>query len=230
MTGSVIVNDELTDKVGVFRDRQHAAAMLSEMLDGFRGSDAVVLGVAAGGVPVAAEVARRLDLAIDVAVVSKITLPGNSEAGYGAVAFNGSVELNETLVDRLGLSGPSVEAGIARTKAKVAGRLRALRGDTSYSYLQGATVLLVDDGLASGFTMLAGVEALAGLGAGNVIVAVPTASQSAVERVAPEVSELYCANLRTGRIFAVADAYQRWEDVDEKELAGLVSELRKERA
>ena len=230
LIAAVIVNEELTDKARVFRDREHAGSVLSDLLGGFRNSGAFVLGIAAGGAPVAAEVARRLDLSFDVAVVSKITLPWDSEAGYGAVAFDGSVELNETLIEGLELSELQIEAGIAKTKAKVERRLEAIRGDTSYSYLQGATVLLVDDGLASGFTMLAGVEALENIGVGEVIVAVPTASRSAVDRVAPEVSGLYCANLRTGLPFAVADAYQHWVDVDEEELARFVSELKKERA
>ena len=86
MDATVVVNEDLTDLVRVFRDREHAGAMLSQLLGSFRNSDAVVLGIAAGGVPVAAEVARRLDLPVDVAVVSKITLPRHSEAGYGAVA------------------------------------------------------------------------------------------------------------------------------------------------
>jgi predicted phosphoribosyltransferase len=189
-----------------------------------------VLGIAAGGVPVAAELARRLGLSTDVAVVSKITLPWSSEAGYGAVAFDGSVKLNESLVESLGLTQTIIEAGVVRTREKVERRLRALRGGTSYGDLRRATVVVVDDGLASGFTMLAAVDALAHIGAGTVIVAVPTASESAVGRVATEVSALYCANLRSGRVFAVADAYRRWEDVDEEELARYVAELGKERA
>ena len=98
------------------------------MLEKYRGSHAMVMGIPAGGMAVAVEIARKLHLPLDIAVVSKITLPWNSEAGYGAVAFNGTVMLNEELLSRLNLSNQEIQAGIKKTEQKVARRVAMFRG------------------------------------------------------------------------------------------------------
>ena len=214
----VIELPELRNRVHVFRDRTEAGEVLARMLEGYRGSEALVLAVPAGGVPVAAAIARELGLALDVAVVSKITLPWNTEAGYGAVAFDGTVRLNESLLPELGLSEEEVAEGIERTKQKVERRVKALRGERPVPDLTHRTAILVDDGLASGFTMRVAVEALRNAGAREVVVAVPTAHAEAVRRLAGAVEVLYCPNIRGGGRFAVAEAYERWSDVEEEEV------------
>lgn len=173
---------------------------------------ALVLAIPAGGVPVGVEVARRLDLRLELAVVSKILIPGTTEAGYGAVAFDGTVRLNEPL------AAAAVEEGIAATRARVARRVQQLRHGRPFPDLRNVPVVLVDDGLASGFTMRVAVEALRAGGAGEVIVAVPTGHLDAVRRLSPLVETLCCANVRGGRSFAVADAYRSWSDVSEAEV------------
>jgi predicted phosphoribosyltransferase len=117
--GTVVDDERLRDREEVFVDRAAAGEALAGLMADTRGSDTVVLAVPAGGVPVAAVLARMLGLALDVAVVSKITLPWNTEAGYGAVAFDGSVVLNEALIQRLALPQAVVDEGIARTRSKV---------------------------------------------------------------------------------------------------------------
>lgn len=216
-TGNVTELPGLRDRLHVFRDRPHAGEILAGMLEDYRASRTLVMAIPAGGIPVAASLARRLSLPLDVAVVSKITLPWNTEAGYGAVAFDGTVRLNRDLLSRLGLSGKEIEAGKAATTGKVERRVEKFRGEPSYPALMRERVILVDDGLASGFTLLVGVEALKKSGTGEIIVAVPTGSAGAVRRVAAEVDRLYCANVRGGWSFAVADAYERWTDVSEEE-------------
>ncbi len=219
---------ELRGRTRVFRDRIHAGAVLADMLQDLRGTDALVLAVPAGGVPVAAELARRLDLPLDVAVVSKITLPWNTEAGYGAVAFDGTIRINEPLVARAGLTARQVEAGIEETLAKVERRVRTFRGTRPPPDLAGRPAVLVDDGLASGFTMATAVAALRKAGAGRLYVAVPTAHEEAVGRLAPGVDAVYVANLRSGPVFAVADAYRRWRDVTEEEARRILQAARGE--
>lgn len=216
-TGNVTELPGLRDRLHVFRDRPHAGEILAGMLKDYRASRTLVMAIPAGGIPVAASLARRLSLPLDVAVVSKITLPWNTEAGYGAVAFDGTVRLNRDLLSRLGLSEKEIEAGKAATTGKVERRVEKFRGEPSYPALMRERVILVDDGLASGFTLLVGVEALKKSGTGEIIVAVPTGSAGAVRRVAAEVDRLYCANVRGGWSFAVADAYERWTDVSEEE-------------
>jgi predicted phosphoribosyltransferase len=193
------------------------------MLEVCSDSDAIVMAVPAGGVPVAKVLAEQLYLSMDIAVVSKITLPWNTEVGYGAVAFDGTVRLNMDLVARLGLSDEEIQQGISKTSAKVARRVKHLRGKQSLPDLSASQIILVDDGLASGFTMQVAVEALQKAGTHSITVAVPTGHQRSVGRIAGEVNTLYCANIRGGYHFAVADAYLRWSDVGEKEVVSLLA-------
>jgi predicted phosphoribosyltransferase len=221
--GTVVDDERLRDREEVFVDRAAAGEALAGLMADTRGSDTVVLAVPAGGVPVAAVLARMLGLALDVAVVSKITLPWNTEAGYGAVAFDGSVVLNEALIQRLALPQAVVDEGIARTRSKVEARLATLRGERPWPALAQRGAVLVDDGLASGFTMMAAAAAVERAGAGRLSVAVPTGHRAAVDRLAELVDEVVCANVRGDGPFAVASAYQRWRDVPEREAAALLA-------
>lgn len=198
----------------VFRDRNHAGRCLAEMIGTV---EAVVVGIPAGGIPVAAIVAKALGFPLEAAVVSKITLPWNSEVGYGAVAFDGSVQLNRDLIAHLGLNETQVQTGIRRTKAKVSARNKRLRMNRPMPDFSNKSVILVDDGLASGFTMKVAVEALTRTAAGQVIVAVPTGHDAALGEIAGAVNAVYCPNVRAGGFFAVADAYCNWTDVEESE-------------
>lgn len=213
---------ELHDRTHVFRDRLHAGAVLAGMLAPYRGGDAIVLAIPAGGVPVAGELARRLELPLDVAVVSKLTLPWNSEAGFGALAFDGSLRLNESLVASVGLRVDQIAAARAQAEKKVARRVRLWRGDRPFPDLKNRTAMVVDDGLASGFTLQVAIEALRGQGAQRIVVAVPTAHTDSAVRIAVLADALYCPNLRSGLRYAVADAYEEWRDVDESEVPRLL--------
>jgi putative phosphoribosyl transferase len=218
---NIIERAGLRERTRVFRDRAHAGEVLAEMLDQYRQSDAVVLAIPAGGVPIGAVIAQRLTIPLEVAVVSKITLPWNTEAGYGAVAFDETVRLNEDLVARLGLTEGQIQEGIGQTAQKVRRRVKKFRRNRPLPDLAKHRAILVDDGLASGFTMLVAIEALRKAGARDIIVAVPTGHWNALKRMAQEVGAVYCANIRSGFSFAVADAYEEWTDVAEKEAAAI---------
>jgi predicted phosphoribosyltransferase len=221
----LVRRDDLRDRSRVFADRAEAGEILAAMIAGREPDDAVVLAIPAGGVPVAAAMAERLGLPLGVAVVSKITLPWNTEAGYGAVAFDGTVLVNDALVRAVGLGAEDVERGAAETRRKVQRRRQRLEAGRPMPDLAGRTVLLVDDGLASGFTMRCALLALGGQGAAARVVAVPTAHGEALDRIAGEADRLYCANVRSTMPFAVADAYRRWHDVSEAEAARLLATL-----
>ena len=223
LAANVLDLPDFRDQVGVFQSREHAGEILAGMLEVYSDSDAIVMAVPAGGVPVAKVLAEQLNLPLDIAVVSKITLPWNTEVGYGAVAFDGTVRLNNDLVARLGLSDEEIQQGIRKTSAKVAHRVKNLRGEQALLDLSASEIILVDDGLASGFTMLVAVEALQKAGTNSITVAVPTGHQRSVGRIAGEVNALYCANMRGGYPFAVAAAYLRWSDVGEKEVVSLLA-------
>jgi putative phosphoribosyl transferase len=198
--------------------------VLAGMLEKYRGSHAMVMGIPAGGIAVAVEIARELDLPLDIAVVSKITLPWNSEAGYGAVAFDGTVMLNEEFLSRLNLSDQEIQAGIKKTEQKVARRVTMFRGDRPLPDFK-RPIILVDDGLASGFTLRVAIKALRQNNATNVILGVPTAHSESVQMILEEVEAIYCPNLRSGFSFAVADAYEQWSDLDEQEVSRILQDF-----
>jgi putative phosphoribosyl transferase len=212
---------DLRDQVRIFRNRDHAGRVVAEMLEVYRGTDTTILAVPSGGVPVAVAVAQQLELPLEVTVVSKITLPWNTEAGYGAVAFDGTVRLNEELLPHLRLTDQQMAEGLEKTRQKVQRRVKKFRGDLPWPDLSRRTAVLIDDGLASGFTMLVAVEAVRRFNPREIIVAVPTGSADRVRKVAREVDALYCANIRGGWGFAVAEAYRRWFDLEEKEAVRL---------
>jgi predicted phosphoribosyltransferase len=162
---------------------------------------------------------------LDILVVSKITLPWNTEAGYGAVAFDGTVRLNERLLPGLGLCEDEIQQGIAETKNKVTRRFTNLRGNKPLPDLSKQPVIVVDDGLASGFTLLVGVKALRKAGANQIIVAVPTGHSNSVQMMADRVEAVYCGNIRHGWSFAVADAYRRWYDVSDEEVINVLRQF-----
>jgi predicted phosphoribosyltransferase len=216
---------KLRNRVRVFRDRASAGKALAGMLEEYRSSNATVMGIPAGGIAVAVEIARGLHLPLDIAVVSKITLPWNSEAGYGAVAFDGTVMLNEELLSRLNLSDQEIQKGIKKTEQKVSRRVTMFRGDRPFPDFK-RPILLVDDGLASGFTLRVAIKALRQAGATNVILAVPTAHSESVQMILEEVEAIYCPNLRSGPSFAVADAYEQWSDLDEQEVLRILQEFK----
>ena len=220
--GRVLELPALHNRLSVFRDRTHAGEVLADMLSAYRGSNALVLGIPVGGAPVAAAIARALALPLDVAVVSKLTLPWNTEAGYGAFAFDDTLRLNEMLMTRAGLSEADIETGKARAQEKVMRRVQLLRGDRPFPDLSQRSAILVDDGLASGFTLMVAIEALRHQKAKEIVVAVPTAHTEPAARIAPLVEALYCPNLRAGTSIAVADAYQEWSDVAEEDLVTLL--------
>jgi len=163
-------------------------------------------------------IAEALGAPLFLAVVRKIRIPGTTESGFGAVAWDGSVLINDRLRMALGLSDREVERAIAETRANVQERIaRFLRGER-IPPLAGKTVVLTDDGLASGFTMVAAVRSTRNLNPERIVVAVPTASLSAAELVRQEADLVVCLNIRTGRTFAVADAYREWHDLDDAEV------------
>jgi predicted phosphoribosyltransferase len=204
--------------VRIFRDRAHAGELLARKLERYAGrADAILLAIPAGGIPVGCAIAKELRIPLDVAVVRKVQIPWNPEAGFGAVAWDGEVVLNAPLAKGLGLDDASVEEAVSKARRGVEERLRRFRGDRPPPDLRGKVAILVDDGLASGFTMLAAARSVRKGGPKAVAIAVPTASLDAIGLLAPEVDGLVCLNIRSGPFFAVADAYRRWYDLSDEE-------------
>ncbi len=215
---------QLRGHLRCFRDRVHAGEILADLIHGIVSDDSIVLAIPSGGVPVATAISETLGLPLDVAVVCKITLPWSTEVGYGAAAFDDHVRLNHELVRHLSLDRRTIEAGMAEAREKVARRVSLFRDGRPPLVLDGRPVILVDDGLASGFTALVAAEAVRDAGAGRLIVAVPTGHIEAIRLVAGQTdAAIACANVRGGHGFSVADAFEEWRDLSEQEAAGIMA-------
>ncbi len=219
----------LRNQLGVFSDRTEAGDILAKLMADFAGSGDLVLGIPAGGVTVAVELARKLGLDMDVAVVNKVTPPWNSEWGFGAVAFDGSVVLNEDILPALGLDEADLDKCIERAREKVRRRVELLQSGKLLGELADREIILVDDGLATGITMRGAVEALARAGAKRIIAAVPTAHGESVDKLLAggQVEAVYCPNLRTRYEYAVAQAYLNWHDMSDQEIVTELAEFRR---
>lgn len=209
----------------VFADRTAAGKRLAEMLRDYQGKPLRLFAIPAGGVPVAAEIARSLGVPLDLVIVRKIQLPWTTEAGFGALDPEGTPLFNEALLSRLSLSPQQIETQLAKTLVNITQREERLRGGRPYPDLAGDTTIIVDDGLASGYTMQVAVRFLKRKGAGELIVAVPTALDRTARTLLALIDLLVCPNLRGGLSFAVAEAYENWYDVDEAEVLGLLASL-----
>jgi len=154
------------------------------------------------------------DVKFHLLIVRKIPVPYNPEAGFGAITLDGTIILNEPLVLRLGLTEAAIRKQATKVLAQMRDRMKKYGLESPSFDLQGRTAILVDDGLASGFTMIAAIQSIRKYSPTRIIVAVPTAPRSSVERVAPLVDEIICPNVRDTLYFAVADAYQNWYDLD----------------
>ncbi len=223
MTAKIVEEPSYRERTFVFRDRFHAGKILAEKLREYGSNrEALVLAVPAGGVPVGYVVAREIAVLMDVVVVRKAQIPWNPEAGFGAVTWDGEIVLNESLLGSLVLTERMIEESIMKTRRIIQERIRMFRGDRPMPDLRGKTVILVDDGLASGFTMLAAARSVRKREPEKVVVAVPTASLRAVQLLRSEADEIVCLNIRSGPIFAVADAYKNWYDLSDEEVVEIL--------
>ena len=220
--GELFEDRALHNRTYVFKDRTDAGRLLAKRISPFVTPDSLVLAIPAGGIPVALEVARELKLPQDLMIVRKIQIPGNTEAGFGAVGPDGEVIFNEDLLRGLRLNKEEIEEQVERTRKGVEARVRQFRGMRPFPEVAGRTVILIDVGLASGSTMGEAVRFLRRKQAGKILVAVPTAPRSTIDRLLPLVEEIHCLNVRNSYPFAVAEAYRSWYDLSDREALDLL--------
>ena len=226
MPGKIIYEKSLMDMVYVFEDREDAGRMLAKKLRKLKIERAIILAIPSGGVPVGYAISRELGIPMDLMISRKVQIPYNPEAGFGAVAPDGSTILNEPLVRELGLKEEEITFLARQVLEEIERRNKVFRGDRPLPDLIGKTVILVDDGLASGYTMLAAIKSVKKRKPKRVIVAVPTAPPSSARLVAQHVDKLICLNIRRGPFFAVADAYQKWYDLKDREVMDYIRRVR----
>jgi putative phosphoribosyl transferase len=212
----------------LFRDRADAGRRLAEMLSHYAGMpDVVVLALPRGGVPVAAEVARALDAPLDIFLVRKLGLPGQEELAMGAIASGGSQVLNTSLIRRLHVPRETINAVAMRELRELDRRERAYRGLHAPPPVRGKTVILVDDGLATGATMHAAAAALRAQGPARIVVAVPVGAPSTCEDLRQIADELVCAE--TPESFAaVGQWYDDFSQTTDEEVRQLLEASRTE--
>jgi putative phosphoribosyl transferase len=210
----------------LFVNRRQAGSVLAGLLKHYADrADVLVLALPRGGVPVAFEVAQALNAPLDVFVVRKLGVPGQDELAMGAIATGGVRVLNDEVVGALGLSDEAIDRVMAREKKELERRERIYRGNYAAPAVQGNTVILVDDGLATGSTMRAAVAALRRQQPSRIVVAVPVASTEACEELASEVDETICA--ATPRPFqGVGRWYQDFSQTSDEEVHELLAQAR----
>jgi predicted phosphoribosyltransferase len=202
-----------------YTDRTHAG---KELVKELRHHDTItpslVLAIPNGGVEVAIQIAQEYDTDLDLLIVRKLQIPYNTEAGFGALTSLGTLILNEPLVKKLGFDREIIDSVRVRTEAQIADRKRAYAGLVGHANPEGKDVILVDDGLASGYTMLAAVQSVKENNPISITVAIPTSSGSAFHKVKEVVDAIICPRVESGFVFAVANAYENWYDVPDSEV------------
>jgi predicted phosphoribosyltransferase len=208
---------------GRFTDRRDAGRRLGERLGRYAGrADVLVLGLPRGGVPVAFEVARALRAPLDVFLVRKLGVPGHEELAMGAIASGGIRVLNDDVLSATRIGQPQIEAVSARELSTLEQQEVAYRGDRPPLDPRGRTAILVDDGLATGATMRAAVEALRDRGAAGIVVAVPTAPAETCAALAREVDEVVCL-ITPDPFMAVGLWYRDFAPVSDAEVRDLLN-------
>ena len=213
--------DRVTEEV-VFEDRADAGRRLASRLGAYTGrKDVIVLGIPRGGVPVALEVAAALGAPLDVFISRKLGVPAQPELAFGAIASGGVRILDEEIVEAVGISDLEIEQVTATARKELERRERTYRGGRPPLSVQGATVILVDDGIATGSSMRAAITALRQMKPERLVIAVPVAPFSTCNRLKSEVDELVCID--TPKYFvAISQFYEDFSQVTDEEVTDLL--------
>jgi putative phosphoribosyl transferase len=211
-----------------FECREDAGHELArEVVATHAGVEAIVLAVPRGGVPVGAPIALQLGAPLDVIIPRKIPIPWEPEAGFGAVTAEGTIVLNEDLVPYLGLSSQQIEEAAREVQHEIQRRERVYRGDRPPPPIDGRLVVLTDDGLASGLTMIAAIRSVRRHNPRQVVVAVPVAPRSSVERVAAEADDVIVLIQQAQGPFAVASYYHYFPELSDEEVVRSLQQVRR---
>jgi putative phosphoribosyl transferase len=212
--------------MSLFKNRQEAGKRLAELLLAYRGmSHAVVVGLARGGIVVASEVARLLALPLSVAVPRKIGAPGNPELALGALSSDGEVWINPDVQALVRASACYIAQQVAREKEIASARIALYTQGAPLPSLRGTCVLLIDDGVATGATLIAEMGALRRKGAAKLIAAAPVAARPAWEEIARIADEAVCLEIAEG-FLGISSFYEEFLQVDDETVVQLLKEGR----
>jgi putative phosphoribosyl transferase len=208
----------------MFKSRFQAGTQLATKLQQYAESETRLLAIPRGGIEVGNPIALSLQLPLDVIVPRKIPCPNNPELAIGAVTIDGEIELDGKLVAELGLSEADVQELIQGVKREIEHRLRVYCCGRARPQLTGRPVILIDDGLATGHTMIAGIKSVLEESPSHVIVAVPVSPQSTYERVGQLVDDMVVLHIARDSVFAVSAFYDNFRDLRDDELVHLLEE------
>jgi putative phosphoribosyl transferase len=214
----------LRDRRYVFEDRRGAGKLLAGKLTQYKGTGALILAIPSGGLPVAAETAKALNMQSDIIIVRKLQIPFNPEAGFGAMGPDGEVIINEELLSQLMLTEEAVKAQVKKTREVIRKRNHLFREGRPFPSCKDRSVIVVDDGLASGYTMLAALEYIKKRMPSRLIAAVPTGPERTIRKILTETDEVICLNVRSDFSFAVADAYRNWYDLTDEDVLTILKD------
>lgn len=210
----------------MFKNRKDAGEKLAKALEKYREENPIILAIPRGGVEVGLQVATKLNSGFSLIIARKLPFPDNPEAGFGAIAEDGSTFIFENA--QYWLAGETIERIKQQQIAEIERRIKTLRGGKPLPEIAGKTVILIDDGIAMGSTMRAAIELCRNRKAGKVVVAVPVAGREVAEELREKVDELIV--LETPAYFrAVAQVYERWYDVSDEEVLDLLRERIREK-
>lgn len=208
--------------MSIFLDRSEAGQILAKKLEQLRTERPVVVALPRGGVPVGLEIARQLDAPLEVVVVRKLGAPGNAEYGFGAIAEDGSYWINEDAAQSVGATGETLKEIVHRETVEIKRRVEIFKPAGSTLRVTGRTVILTDDGLATGVTAVAAARYLKNKGARKIILAVPVCAPDSARRLEAEVDEVICLE-RPENFYAVGAWYDDFAQLTDDEVLGILA-------
>jgi len=208
----------------VYQDREDAGRKLAPLLRKWQNRHPLVIALPRGGVPVGIEVARALDAPFDILVVKKIGTPFSPELAMGAIAEDGTRVLYRRVIDEYGITEGEIERHSRTKEAEALEKVRTLRGGRPLEDVSGRTVILVDDGLATGMTALAAIRSLRNRGCRELILAVPAAARDSASALRPEVDSLVAA-IEEDSFMSVGQYYRDFTQVSDDDVIRMMSEL-----
>ncbi len=217
----------MSRRTATFTDREDAGKRLAGWLERYRDEDAVVLALPRGGVPVGYEVAQALGVPLDVFVARKLGAPGQPELAIGAIAPGGVRVVNDRVVRELGVSEDWIDAVAEKELVEIGRRMRLFRGDRPEPEIEGRTVILVDDGIATGMTVRAAIQAIREKSPRRLVLAVPVCAEVTADALASEVDDLICIQTPPD-LWAIGFWYENFRQLDDEEVVELLERSRRE--
>lgn len=212
----------------IFKDRSDGGKKLAEKLKFFNFKNPIVLAVPQGGIPVGYEISKELKIPFDLVISRKPLIPGSTDAGFGGCDPSGNCILNPHMVSIMGLTDIEIDRVIKETKKEVKAQKEKYRGDKKFPSLKGRSAIIVDDGLAGGYTMLAAVEYILSKDADKVIVAIPTAPFSGIQVLNRKPDKIVSLYIHPESLpYAVGASYEQYDKVGEDEAMKCVNDLKK---